>query len=222
MSFEDSLSTESATPLLRALIASLAKKLEREGFSNFGQRFWRTDGRVRHDYNFTSPQYGGMYRIQAGVGVRHERVEDLFHRSSGFDPEFHAGTVTMGVMISTLKGGGVRGCEYLLGTTEQVDEVAEKVVHELHECGPPYFERWSSLDRIDAELNDDPFRRSIHRSLAWFRCSTGSIVARLVNRSNYRELVATYREIMSKDNKGFYYKWFDRLLSDLEDVSPGS
>ena len=61
-----------------------------------------------------------------------------------------------------------------------------------------------------------------HRGLAWFRCSTGIIVAKLVGRPDYEQLAAFYLDVMTRDNKGFYLKRFQPLLKSLESVEAGS
>ena len=77
------------------------------------------------------------------------------------------------------------------------------------------------MQAIDAELNDDPSKKTPHRSLAWFRCSTGIIVARLVGRADYEKLAEFYTEVMTQDNKGFYLTRFQNLLRSLESAEPG-
>ena len=88
------------------------------------------------------------------------------------------------------------------------------------EVAVPYFERWASLEAIDIELNEDPTKRTVHKALAWFRCSTGIIVAKLVGRTDFDRLAASYLDIMREDNKGFYLKRFEVLLKSLETVEP--
>ncbi|GGA39973.1 hypothetical protein GCM10010981_31540 [Dyella nitratireducens] len=51
---------------------------------------------------------------------------------------------------------------------------------------------------------------------AWFRCSTGIIVAKLVERPNYEDLVSFHTGMMTKDNKGFYMKRFEALANSLK------
>ena len=48
------------------------------------------------------------------------------------------------------------------------------------------------------------------------------IVAKLVGRTDYSQLVALYTGIMTQDNKGFYLKRFQALVTLLESVEAGS
>ncbi len=104
----------------------------------------------------------------------------------------------------------------------EVKAVTGKILDVFDKVAATYFLRWSSLVAIDAELNDNPNQGTPHRALAWFRCSTGLIVAKLVGRSDYGKLVSLYVNIMSNDNKGFYLKRFQSLVDSLESVESGS
>ena len=63
-------------------------------------------------------------------------------------------------------------------------------------------------------------RRLHQRGVAWFRCSTGLIVAKLLGAPGYETLASFYVDVMKRDNKGFYLKYFKSLLTSLEDVKP--
>ena len=85
----------------------------------------------------------------------------------------------------------------------------------------PYFERATApCGRSITRLNDDPGSSTNQRGLQWYRCSTGIIVAKLLARPNFEELAAFYLDVMKRDNKGFYLKYFQSLLKSLGDVEP--
>lgn len=162
------------------------------------------------------------YRIQPNVGIRIERVEKIFHQTSGFESKYQKGTATMGSSVGMFLDGDSRSCEFLLRLDSEVAAVAEDVVKVFHEFALPYYARWGSLAAIDAELNDKPGERTLHRQLPWFRCSTGIIVAKLRGRADYDQLAAFYTEMMTLDNKGFYLQRFQALLKSLESIEPES
>ncbi len=39
---------------------------------------------------------------------------------------------------------------------------------------------------------------------------------------DYEKLLQKYTEIMKKDNKGFYIKWFEPLTKSFENIPPGT
>jgi hypothetical protein len=154
--------------------------------------------------------------------VRVEQVESIFHQTSGFESKHQKETPTMGSSIGILQSGDSRSCELVLESDSQIALVAEKIADVFREFALPYFERWGSLAAIDAELNGKPAERTHQRPLAWQKCSTGIIVAKLVGRTDYSQLVAVYTEVMTQDNKGFYFKRFQALVKSLESVEAGS
>jgi hypothetical protein len=154
--------------------------------------------------------------------VRVEVVEAVFHRTSGFAPKYRSGTATIGATVAGLMGGGVRACEFRLSSESQIHAVAGQIADVFDEFALPYFEKWSSLEAIDAELNDEPAKQTIHRGAGWLRCSTGIIVAKLVGRPNYRQLAGFYHDVMAGVSKGFYLKRFEALLSSLDNIQAGS
>jgi hypothetical protein len=99
--------------------------------------------------------------------------------------------------------------------------VSAKLLEVFQRIAQLYFERWSSLRAIDAELNTNPTAPTKLRPLTWQRCSTGIIVARLVGRPNYEQLATVYTSEM-KDRDRFYLKYFLPLLDSLQTVEPWS
>ena len=173
-------------------------------------------------YQLVFLENGIGWRIQPSVGIRIERVEEIFHRTSGFEIKYQKDTLTIGGFIGSIRGGTNRDCEFLLNKEEDIPQVADALIRILHDFAVPWFERFSSLPAIDAELNDKPSERTPNRVAPWLRCATGSIVARLVDRPNYDELVAIYVDAMRSSDKGFYLERYQALLDWLarEDVSP--
>lgn len=212
------------TPLKAALFESVRQQLVEDGFVLVPARetfIRRRDGITDH-FQLVCKDARPGYRIQPNVGVRIDRVEELFHQTSGFERRYQETTSTMGAPAGSLLGGGPRACEFILDSESEISPVSERIMGVFRGVALPYVEHWSSLPAIDAELNDKPGERSPHRSLATFRCSTGIIVAKLVGRPDYEQLAAFYADVMARDNKGFYFKPFQALLKSLETVIAGS
>jgi len=207
-----------------AVFNCLCPELAKHGFSLKAAKdsFVRRHGEVTDMFQLVCLDGKPGYRIQPNVGVRIERVEEIFHQTSGFEPKHQKNTATMGSSVGMFLNGDSRSCEFLLELESEVVSVAEKITGVFREFAVSYFERWSSLAAIDAELNDKPAERTHHRALAWFRCSTGIIVARLIGRSDYEQLATFYMDVMTQDNKGFYLKRFQALLRSLESIEAGS
>jgi hypothetical protein len=213
---------EVSTKLKIALFESVRQRLAGDGFELKAARdkFVRQHAGFSDSFQLACKDAKPGYRIQPNVGVRIDLIEDIFHQTSGFDREFQDNTSTMGAPVGALLGGSARDCEFLLESESWIPDVTEKIIDVFRTVGLPYYDKWKSLPAIDAELNGDPARRTLHRGLAWFRCSTGLIVAKLVGRRDYATLADIYTEIMTQDNKGFYLKRFQALKQSLNSVEP--
>jgi len=222
---ENAIEKSSTSSLVMALVESVTQRMAIEGFERRPgtHEFIRRRNGITDRFSFTvKVTRVDDYRIQPSVGVRIERVEEIYHRTS----QFHEGTVTMGAPVGYLIGKNaskdVRDCEFVLASEPQIVLVAEQLMHIFRTVAIPYFQRWSSIAAIDAELNDHPERPTVHRGMGNSRCSTGIIVAKLVGRRNYDQLADYYLKVMTKNNKGFYFKWFLPLLESLKTIKPES
>jgi len=207
-----------------AVFNCLCPELAKHGFSLkvAKSRFIRQRGEVTDIFQLVCLDGKPGYRIQPNTGVRIERVEEIFHQTSGFESKHQKDTATMGNSVGIFLTGDSRSCEFLLVKESEVASVAEKIANVFRGFALPYFEQWGSLATIDTELNDKPGERTHQRPLAWERCATGIIVAKLIGRSDYEQLVSFYTDVMTQNSKGFYLKFFQALLKSLESIEAGS
>nr|GAT45550.1 predicted protein [Mycena chlorophos] len=163
----------------------------------------------------------GGWKIQPQVGVRHERVEEVFHETSGFEKKFQAGTSTVGTSIGVLQGGINSDVEFFIESVGQIDFAVDGMLKAFFDVALQYYDQWKDVASIDEALNDEPSKPVPHLrpGLPWFRSSTGAIVAKMQRRANYEEVVGEYREVMKNNNKGFYLSRFDALLHHLKDAT---
>jgi hypothetical protein len=212
------------TKLKTAIFAAISPELTSHGFllKLAKDRFVRRRGEVSDFFQLVCLDGKPGYRIQPNVGVRLEQVEHIFHQASGIESKYQKDTPTMGSSIGMLLTGDSRSCEFLVESGSDVAMMAGQIVGTFHEFAMPYYERWGSLIAIDAELNSKPSERSHHRPLAWQRCSTAIIAAKLVGRPDYDQLAGFYTEVMKRDNKGFHLGRFQALLMTLKSIEGGS
>jgi hypothetical protein len=205
------------------LLGRLKGPLEREGF-HFATRsksFVHNQGDVTESFLVTCTDAKPGYWVEPGVALRYESVERIFHRTSGWDPKFQEDTFTLGTRIGCLIDGKGTSCRLLLEAETEVPVIASQLLEIFKKFALPYFFRFSTLAAVDAELNNEPAEKSIHRAGAWLKCSTGLIVAKLVGRPDYDWLASTYTEILRRDNKGFYAQRFESLVGYLNSLDPG-
>jgi len=208
--------------LKTALLESIRVELTGAGFISKTPKetFYRRYNGIVEVFQLVCLDGQSGWRIQPNVGIRIDCVEEIFHRTSGFDLKYQKDTPTIGNAIGAMVSGDNRACEYLLEKRSEVVSVTEKIVRVFHAFALPYFARFNSLAAIDAELNDKPTERTPQRVVPWLRCATGVIVAKLTGRINYNQLVEIYTDVMSNSEKGFYFGRFQALVKSLEEKSP--
>jgi hypothetical protein len=211
------------SPSLKAqLFESLRSRLDGEGFSYRKQKdaFIRRRADVTDFFQLVCLTSSGGWRIQPNIAVRVERVEEIFHRTSGFEARYQKDTPTIGGSVGAITRTHNSDVEFRLEANSDVLAVADELAALIRSIGLPYFERFHSIDAIDRELNDRPTQRTPHRAAPWLRCSTGLIVAKLVNRPNYQALAEIYAALLSQSDGGFYLPRFQALQKDLEALRP--
>ena len=208
------------TPLKPSLFQCIRQYLSEEGFRLDANRniFVRRYEGITEILYVTCTNAKPGHWVTPGVGLRFETVEEIFHRTSGWDPKLQNDTNTVGTQVGVLIDGKGTSCRFLLESDSEIASVTEKVVGIFRKVALPYFAQFGSLAAIDTELNDHPAERSVNSSLAWFRCSRGLIVAKLTGRPDYEQLATFYLDVMTRDNKGFYLKRFEALVESLKSV----
>jgi hypothetical protein len=203
-----------------AMFESIRQQLMGEGFILQApkHRFIRRRDGITYIFQLVCLEARPGWRIQPDVAVRIDRVEEIFHRTSGFEPRYQKDTPTVGGAIGNIMQGDNRACEFLLESDSDIASVSQESVRVFREFAVPYFNRFSSLSEIDAELNDAPTERTPHRVAPWLRCAPGLIVAKLTGRPNYDQLVDIYGDVMRRSDEGFYLKRFEALVKSLESV----
>src|ERR1700683_5806036 len=147
------------SPLIMALVGSVSRQLAKEDFElrPGSYDFIRRRGGIidRFGFNVKVQRMDG-YRIEPGIGVRMERVEEIFHQTSCYRPRSHGLTSTMGTSVGVIIGKNSWDCAFALKSDTQIEIVTEQLVNSFRSVALPYFLLWSSLTAIDAELNNEP------------------------------------------------------------------
>ncbi len=203
------------------LIEQISTVLEQYRFRYIACRelFVNTVGEKSFRFQVRCLRAKGGLLIEPAVGVRIEVVEKIFHRTSGFEPEYQQWTPTLGAEIWRLEGDPT-AFQYPLTRTEDIAGVAKHLITDFQTKALDYYTEYSSLQSIDQVLNHNPSEKTPHRMMEWLRASTGLIVARLVDRRNYNELTNVYLKTLHKLDRGFYLPQFTALIKDLHDVEP--
>jgi hypothetical protein len=201
-----------------AVVERLRAAVEPFGFRYDAKRqvFVRSSGDAVHFFQIRFIPRGGLTFVEPSVGIRLGVIEDTFHKTSGFEQEFQAGTSTIGGEVWRIMGVSAKEHQYQLRSSSDVRDVVAAVKRDFEGTALPYFDSYSSTEAVDKLLNDDPEEKSPHRMMEWLRASTGLIAARLTGRANYDSLVQIYREKVQRLDRGFYLPQFESLVRSLE------
>lgn len=208
--------------LRRGLIEAIALRLSTDGF-----KFWAaTSSFIRRSNDktdwfvltFLDPYDHPGWEIELGMGLRIECVEDIFHRTSRWNPKAQAETLTIGGSIGKIFPGDSHAYNFFIDSSVDIPHVAAAIIDVFQERALPYFAKYCSLQEIDRELNSFPAQATPHRVMTWLRCSTGLIVAKLVDRPDYEQLVDIYTSTLRRKDRGFYLSRFEDLVRSLETV----
>jgi len=153
-------------------------------------------------------------QVKPSIGLRVDAVENIFHRTSGFDIKYQSDTPTLSLSVQNLVGDPSR-CEYVLRGLDDVSMVAAQIEADFHGIVSPYLERHSGLSEIDRALNENPEGECVHYAMDYLRSAHGVIVAKSVGRPKYPELVEIYRRKLALISNGFYLPKFEALVADL-------
>jgi hypothetical protein len=160
-------------------------------------------------------RYTGLIVVAPDVAVRHEVAERIFHRTSGFRPAQQRTTPTIGGRLAELTRDP--SYEVEIGPDDAPQELrrAERNLRASVDEAERYWARYADLREVDHALNDHPEQDTPHRPMPWLRCSTGLIVARLVQRPDDDELARVYLRQMRAFSDGFYLPRFQALVDYL-------
>lgn len=157
---------------------------------------------------------GGRKEIDPSVAIRFDEVEQVFHRTSGFRPEFQKDSPTIGCSISRLSAD-LDVPSLIVASEADLDGAVQELGRLVQSIALPYFSRFSNLKAVDLILNENPDKPTPHRVHGWLRAASGLIVASLVGRET-NSLVDHYRETLTRLDRGFYLQRFEDLVRDLQ------
>ena len=205
--------------ILRAeFLKLLTHRLESYGFA-YKQRLHRyikEEGEITQIFQVIFLNDPDGFRVFADAGIRIESVENVFHRTSGFvGKRLQNDTATLGASLGSIADTGNK-LQFDLKSEGDVVSASTDMLDAFEQIALPVFRQFASLEAVDEVVNSNPNEFCVFRQLDWFRCSTGTIVARMVGRENYDSLVELYSNRMKRDNAGFYWKWYSALLQSLK------
>lgn len=164
-------------------------------------------------YQVVFLRINGGWELKPSLLLRFDIVENIFHEISGFEEKYKNGTPTIGTAIEDYQvdNGTYR---FQLIEESQIDIIARELFLLFKKVALPFFEEFNSLGKIDAALNVDLGDTSLTGSI--FKGLKALIIAKLMGRSNYKELKDFYLSYYKEFSNGFYLPDYNRLTNYLE------
>lgn len=204
----------------KKLLAVLKPRMVERGYRlhSASDRFVRSVGDFSYRFHTRFLNGPQGVEVEPEIGIRSEAVERIFHQTSTYAPQYHSGTPTIGASLVNLEGVELMTYRCPISTDDEVLPVAERLMVLLETKAIPYFEQYGSLEAIDHLLNDQLDERVPGCSFGLPRETRGLIVAKLVARPNYQELVEFYRSRIIKISGGFHAPQFEALVASLNEL----
>ena len=186
-----------ASKLRHAFFARLSARLALDGFrlNKSLERYLRSEASVEFQFwTLTSISAQGTLIIDPGVGIRHNAVEDIYHRCSGVAAKWqkHSPTYSIdlwrwvarekGLADSALQGSFVQN----VGSVETAESAAETLFAAYKQWGIAYFERYRKLAELDRLFNGST-EVAVY-GLAARNICTGLVIASLVERPDFQSI----------------------------------
>lgn len=153
------------------------------------------------------------WEVEPAIFIRIHQVEDIFHRTSGFEFKYQRGTPTIGLSLNDYVGD-LSKYSYMLTEESQIDELASFYLSAFEEHALPFYLEYDDLNVMEKIINADQY--DIKFTGPIFKGSKGLIMAKLTKKGNYDELVKRYTHYYEQLSNGFYLPSFKALVGDLQ------
>jgi len=206
------------------LFNEIAESLEQFGFlrRKSGESFLRIVNSGEQDFYFIVNKRGVELAVQPRFSIRINSILDIYHKITVKEKEYFQDSAVLENSLGELIGyvdnnkeEGTGGAfNYLMKDPNDLQILKQVIPLRFQEYVLPYFDKNSSVERVDFLLNRNPTKLVMHQWLNPDRIIMGTIAAKLVGNPRYRELVSIYTDEM-KDVAERYSVEFERLLSYL-------
>lgn len=154
------------------------------------------------------------YTVSPSLAIRMDKVEEIFHMVSGFEPQYQKDTPTIWPTIKDLRKAK-DGYEYALDSAQDLEPLAAELFRIFSDIALPFLENNSSIEAIDKLLNLNPESESSVFNAMYKRFYRALIVAKLAKRANYEQIVETYRQHLLEDG-GYHLENYEKLVKILD------
>lgn len=155
------------------------------------------------------------WEINPTMQIRFNVVEDIFHKTSGFDMKYQKGTPTIGSSAENYLQTGYGTYRFALGEEEDIEGIVLHINDVFENMALPFYEKFIKLEEIERAINRDVKGSSLTGGI--FVGSKGIILAKLLDHPNYEELRSIYMRYYEKFADGFYLPSYMDLVKYLDE-----
>ena len=155
------------------------------------------------------------WEIDIGMLIRKNLVEDIYHKASYFEPEYHKTTPTLGITVEDFINDGKK-YRCFLNSENDIEKCAKYIENLFVKVVLPFFEEYNSLKKMDEAVNIKN-GTSIFSGLK-YEGNLGIILAKLVKNPDYNFFLEKYRNYYIHFSNGFYLSEFEKLIKVLESL----
>ncbi len=197
------------------LLKGLNVKLKDFGFklNKSSGEFTKKNKDGWYKYQIVFLNRNGGWELKPSLLLRFDIVEDIFHKTSGFEERYKKGTPTIGTSIEDYQTDN-NNYRFYLTDENQIDAIEQNLFLLFKKIALPFYEKFNSLEKVDKALNNDLEDTSLTGDI--FKGSKSLIVAKLIGRDNYKELEDFYLQYYKEFANGFYFPDFKKLTKFLE------
>ena len=188
------ITTDHRTQFKADLVDELARLVRERGFEWLPQRaqFRKRTYRGFSNLLLSFSNYADGVMVEGHCGIRVDAVEDTVYQYTNGFREFQPDSHTLITSTGRLEGELTR--RRLVQSREHALKVALEIFGTVDEKGEGFWQRYSDLEALDTLFNQpDDETAQLVPNLS-YACLRGLVVAKLINRPNFEELVELHRK----------------------------
>lgn len=155
------------------------------------------------------------WEINLGMLIRIDKVENIYHKGSYFEPKYHKTTPTIGITVENYINDGAE-YRFDLIKLDDIEICFHGIVKLFKEVALPFFEKYKSIEVIEHAINVKE-GHSLFSGIK-YEGNLGIILAKLVNNPDYEFFKAKYLKYYTEDYDGFYLEEFQNILKVLDEI----
>jgi|SRR5690554_451517 len=174
--------------------------LNENGFIKLNKELtWR-----KKDYGFDAisilvSSYKPVYVVSFNLGIRIEFLEKLMKDFEDINPDYHHQTKS--IMVMQGKFSEELKKEYRIETDEELESMKIDFEKIMNDYGWNFFDKYNNIESIHEEVNSKPKEPCLLYNDKCARAMYGILVAKILNKSEFDQLVFEYRDYLKEWNE---------------------